>query len=168
MYDPRALANFILDVADRRGFSVTNMALQKIMFFAHGWSLAERGKPLLTATFEAWPRGPVLPIIYRQFSKFGREPIRDRATRIDMISGHDEYVSPILANEDADFVQSVTEMLAPVSAFVLSDMSHEPDGPWDLVWNSKQRTNPGMVISHDLIADYFTNQAAERKSGHVH
>lgn len=168
MYDPRVLANFILDAADRLGLLITNMALHKIMFFAHGWSIAERGRPLVAATFEAWQHGPVMPIIYRQFSKFGRQPVRDRATRVDIATGRDVRMDAKLAVDDAAFVERVTAMLGPVSALVLSDMSHEPGGPWDLVWNSKQRVNPGMVIPHDLIASYFAQQAAGRKQTHVH
>ncbi len=168
MYDPRVLANFILDTADRRGLSITNMALHKIMFFAHGWSIGERGRPLVAATFEAWQHGPVMPIIYRQFSKFGRQPVRDRATRVDVATGRDMPIEGVLAPEDAAFVERVTEMLGPVSALVLSDMSHEPGGPWDAVWNSRERVNPGMVIPHDLIANHFKQQAAGRKHAHVH
>jgi uncharacterized phage-associated protein len=168
MYDPRALANFILDAADRQGLVITHMALHKIMFFAHGWSLAERGEPLLAATFEAWQHGPVLPIVYRQFSKCGRQPIRDRATRIDLATGRDLRFDAVLAAEDAAFVERVTELLGPVSALVLSDMSHEPGGPWDMVWNGKQRVNPGMVIPHALIAEHFRERAAARKGRHVH
>lgn len=168
MYDPRVLANFILDAADRRGLSITNMALHKIMFFAHGWSIGERGRPLVAATFEAWQHGPVMPIIYRQFSKSGRQPVRDRATRVDVASGRDVPVAGSLAADDAAFVERVTEMLGPVSALVLSDMSHEPGGPWDMVWNSSRRVNPGMVIPHDMIATHFKAQAAERKKTHVH
>ncbi|EPZ76727.1 hypothetical protein M798_03280 [Brucella melitensis ADMAS-G1] len=34
-YDPRAIANLMLDEADRSGIQVTNLALQKLLYFAH-------------------------------------------------------------------------------------------------------------------------------------
>jgi hypothetical protein len=95
--DPRAVANFILDVADIRGLPITNMSLNKIIYFAHGWSLGKRGKPLVSATFEAWQHGPVLPLIYRQFSKAGSMAISFRATAIDPSSGRVFDTEPDIA-----------------------------------------------------------------------
>jgi uncharacterized phage-associated protein len=34
-YDPRAVANLMLDEADSSGIKVTNLALQKLLYFAH-------------------------------------------------------------------------------------------------------------------------------------
>ncbi|URK89026.1 hypothetical protein LP421_15955 [Rhizobium sp. RCAM05350] len=34
-YDPRAVANLLLDEADRLGIKITNLALQKLLYFAH-------------------------------------------------------------------------------------------------------------------------------------
>ena len=46
MLDVRALANFILDKADERGISITNMALNKIAYFVHCDYLIEKSDPL--------------------------------------------------------------------------------------------------------------------------
>lgn len=53
-YDPRAVANLLLDEADQRGTKVTNLALQKLLYFAHGIHLTQTKQPLLTGYFEAW------------------------------------------------------------------------------------------------------------------
>ena len=80
-HDARQIANAILDVSSREGFKITNLALNKIVFFAHGWCLATRGEPLVDSVFEAWQFGPVHPQIYRQLKEFRDGPITARLTR---------------------------------------------------------------------------------------
>ena len=74
-YDGRSIANFVLDFCERNGRTVTNLSLQKIVYFCHVWSLIELGKPLIRHKFEAWEYGPVLPYLYREFKGFDRSPI---------------------------------------------------------------------------------------------
>jgi len=77
-HDGRAVANFVLDVCEQAGREVTNLSLQKIVFFCHAWSLAVRKEPLVKHEFEAWQFGPVLQYLYREFKVAEREPIRER------------------------------------------------------------------------------------------
>lgn len=56
-YDPRALANFMLDEAERNGLALTNLASQKLLYFAHGMFLNETKRPLVKGFFEAWQYG---------------------------------------------------------------------------------------------------------------
>jgi len=84
VYDPRALANCILDATAVRGFGVTNMALNKIIYFSHGWYLALHDHPLVSVSFEAWDYGPVILLLYHQFKRYGDQDISTRATRIDL------------------------------------------------------------------------------------
>ena len=79
-YDPRAIANLMLDEADRRGWMITNLALQKLLYFAHGIHLTKEKQPLVSGYFEAWQYGPVHPAVYRAFKPSGAAPI---STRVD-------------------------------------------------------------------------------------
>lgn len=45
-YDVRAIANVVLDRAEHLGISVTNLSINKILYFAHGHFLAHFNKPL--------------------------------------------------------------------------------------------------------------------------
>ena len=74
--DPRSFANLMLDEGDRLGIELTNLALQKLLYFAHGIFLNEsRGKPLVSGYFEAWQHGPVRPAAYKAFKGAGARPI---------------------------------------------------------------------------------------------
>jgi len=60
-YDARAIANLMLDEASEMDRGVTNLALQKLLYFAHSLFLIEYKRPLVSGYFEAWKLGPVHP-----------------------------------------------------------------------------------------------------------
>ena len=86
-YDARSVANLLLDEADRLGIEITNLSLQKLLYFAHGFCLVEDRKPLVNGHFEAWRHGPVHPLAYHAFKDVGRMPISFRADRVDPLTG---------------------------------------------------------------------------------
>ena len=69
-YDARAVANFLLDHADARGLSLTQLMLLKLLYFSHGWYLNRFKSPLVENEFEAWEHGPV--IREKLFQRFTR------------------------------------------------------------------------------------------------
>ncbi len=50
-HDPRAVANLMLEAAEEREIALTNLALQKLLYFAHALFLVEKKKPLLSGYF---------------------------------------------------------------------------------------------------------------------
>lgn len=160
-YDPRALANYVLDTTAERGASVTNMSLNKILYFSHGWHLAVHDAPLISVAFEAWDYGPVLPLLYHQFKAYGDREISTRATQIDLASGRNVEVGYRLAEETRDHLNVMIEFYGPKSGPTLSHLSHDPAGPWATVRRSPNR--PSMSIPDDLIKAYFGLKLRSRK-----
>ena len=155
-YDARQVANFFLDLSDRRNVPLTTMALLKLIFFAHGWYLAERNKGLIKNRFEAWEHGPVVKIIYQQFQQNESEPIKDRAYFFDPVTRTGKKALYNFPEEVTSLLNATFEEYSRYHAFTLSDMSHAPGGPWDRVWNDPTgKVNPGMVISDNEIKQHF-------------
>ena len=85
----REFSQHILAVANDNNLKVTNLQLQKIMYFV----LREaRNKELLSEkeieevydeSFLVWRYGPVIESIYEKYSRFGASPIEEEGTRID-------------------------------------------------------------------------------------
>lgn len=155
-WDGRAVANFILDYCGERQLPVTNLALQKLVFFAHVWCLVELNRPLVRHNFEAWQFGPVLQYLYREFKAFDRSAIATRATRVDPESGRREVVSYDFDSDTKALLESVVEFYARLSASALVELSHVRDGPWHQVWNHAGSVNPGMLIPAERIKDYYS------------
>ena len=154
--DGRAVANFVLDFCDAKGRSVTNLSLQKIVYFCNVWSLIEFGRPLLKHQFEAWQYGPVLQYLYRDFKRFDNRPIIGRATRINPGSGSKEVVRYALDREIENFLHRVVDFYSQLKANDLVALSHARGGPWDEVWNHCGSVNPGMKIEESSIIKYYS------------
>jgi uncharacterized phage-associated protein len=164
-YDGRAIANCVLDLADAEGIQLSNLALQKIVYFCHAWHLVETGDPLVKTEFEAWQHGPVLQYLYRQFKAFENQPIRARATAMNPHSGKQELVPYQIDSDTIDRIKKVVGFYGKMEPWDLVDMSHEKGGPWYEVWNHSGKVNPGMKISHTAIHEFFLS-AARREPLH--
>lgn len=155
-FDGREVANFVLDVCESNGRPITNLSLQKIVYFCHVWALVKLGKPLVKQKFEAWQFGPVLQYLYREFKQFEREPITSRAKKIDPVSGFKEIVGYSFDNETEQFLRKVITVYSTISPGNLVELSHAEGGPWDQAWNHDGKINPGMAIENDVIVSYYS------------
>lgn len=156
--DVRAVANYVLERASTNGHEITNMSVNKIVFFLHGWFLAKYQKPLVNAKIEAWEHGPVFRELYAEFRRYGSGPIKGRAKKFDLISGEEIYCELTVDEGARNFLAELIDHYSGFSASALRGLSHVEGGPWDRVWNHVGASNPGMQISDELIVEYFSSQ----------
>jgi uncharacterized phage-associated protein len=152
-YSVRGLANWILDYAAELKLPVTNMALNKLVYFAYERSLIARGTILTNAKIEAWDHGPVFREVYQSFKSFADKPIISRASFFSVQSGALEESVADLSLDDAAFLRSALRDLIPLSASRLRELSHIEGGAWHQVWCYDGHANPGMEITPELILD---------------
>lgn len=155
-YDGRAISNFILDFAASEGMELSNLALQKVLFFCHAGNLVENGRPLVKHEFEAWQHGPVLQYIYSQFKDFEKLPIRGRAMAMNAMTGEKEVAHADIDESTANLIKKTVRFYGKLEPWDLVDLSHAKDGPWYRVWNHSGRVNPGMKIPNDLIVSFYS------------
>jgi uncharacterized phage-associated protein len=155
-YDGRAIANFVLDFCDAQDRSVTNLALQKLVYFCHVWSLIEHRRPLVRHKFEAWEFGPVLPYLYREFNSFDRTPIVGRAKRIDPTDGRHRVVTYTFDSGTDSLLRKIIAFYSRMRAADLVALSHAEGGPWYSVWHHQGSVNPGMKIDDANIAEFYS------------
>lgn len=153
-YDPRAICNLILD--ESRRFPVTHVALQKLLYFAHGLFLARTGDPLVTGYFEAWKHGPVHPSAYKAFKRAGAESITFRAFQKDVLTGEERPILPNIDDIAWDCVSRTVANYGGFSTWTLVEISHAKGAPWDVVVEqSKNIIAFGMRIPNNLIQEKF-------------
>ncbi|TAL84581.1 MAG: DUF4065 domain-containing protein [Rhodanobacter sp.] len=155
-YDGRAVANFVLDFCAEKKRPITNLALQKIIYFCHVWSLIQLKRPLVKQGFEAWPLGPVLQHVYREFKEFDKQPIDRRALRLDRKTGKQVIAEYDFDDESRALLSRVADFYSQLRAGDLVELSHELGGPWDQVWNHSAAINPGMLINDDLMIGFYS------------
>lgn len=138
---PTALdvAQFILD---RLG-PMPAMKLQKLVYYAHAWSLVWDEKPLFPNRIEAWANGPVIPDLYdahRGQFEVGAVPGADVSRLTD-------------ANRKS--IESVLEFYGDRSGQWLSDLTHS-ERPW---LEARQGLAPGepahVPITDAQMAEYY-------------
>ena len=169
-HDARSVANLILDEADRLHLSITNLALQKLLYFVHAIYLVEQKSALVTGYFEAWQHGPVHPAVTRAFERAGTEPIEFRAHAVDILT-NSPRVLPVVDDPAAvRIVERVVRTFGPVPVGRLLDIVQAKNAPWDfIVGKSLQTVVLGMRIPDEVIAERFRYHkiavGAEARSG---
>ena len=67
MYSAVDVARYIIWYCKRQGYSISNLKLQKILYFVQAEFLVNTGKPCFSEEIEAWDFGPVVPEVYHEF-----------------------------------------------------------------------------------------------------
>src|SRR5579864_2329863 len=74
-YPALTIAKWFIAWAEAEGDELSNLKLQKLLYYAQGHHMAAHGRPLFTEPIQAWSHGPVVPEVYHQFKAFGSSSI---------------------------------------------------------------------------------------------
>lgn len=61
------LAKFTLDYCNEKNIELTNLHLQKVLYFLQGRFLRDFGYPLFADDIQAWNSGPVVPSVFERY-----------------------------------------------------------------------------------------------------
>lgn len=148
VYSAKAVANALLDIAAKKGKFLTNLELQKLVYFAHGWCLALTGNPLFSDTMQAWKYGPVSLDLYQSLRQYGSGVVTET---IPIHPGTE--VAP--NSDDYEFLELIMDKYGRFSPLQLMALSHSPGSPWEQCGSGN---DPYREIPNDLIRDYFRAQ----------
>ncbi|MGB7127047.1 MAG: type II toxin-antitoxin system antitoxin SocA domain-containing protein [Methylovirgula sp.] len=155
-YDPRSVCNLILDMADTADQPITNLALQKLLYFAHGLHLAETKTALVIGFFEAWQFGPVHPVAYRAFKSAEADPIRFRACLYDPFTRAELPLPKCTDTEVKARLARTLSVYAGMTPGRLVEVSHAKSAPWQfIVDKARTETILGLRITNDIILARF-------------
>ncbi len=114
---------------------LSNMKLQKLLYYEQGFHLAYFGTPLFENDIMAWQFGPVVPEVYNHFKSHGRAGIEPES-------------DPITLNEiEENLFNEVFEVYNEFSASGLVTQTHS-ETPW--------LTTPKQgVISQKVMTEFF-------------
>lgn len=75
MHTALETAQYFLSLADEHGDELDQLKLQKLCYYAQGYNLAMRGKPLFSDPIEAGDNGPVVRDLQRRFDRGEANPV---------------------------------------------------------------------------------------------
>lgn len=153
-----SIANYFIERAEKEDNPMSLMKLVKLVYIAHGWSLALLNKPLLdwSEKVEAWKYGPVIPSLYHEFKRFGASPFPKGIRSIYFLPDDREKpveLKPHFEYEYTKVLNIVWELYGNKTGTELMKLTHQNDTPWS---NSYQENEKYISISDDKIKEHFT------------
>lgn len=142
-YAVRDIANKLLVMAEEGGELMTNMKLQKMLYYQQGFHLAYFGTPLFEEDVEAWMYGPVVPGVYNAFKEFGKKGLTGDRKNVVMLED----------SEEALFGE-VMCVYSKYSAIGLMNMTHE-----EMPWKSTP-VGEGSIIAKEKMMEFFKTRLA--------
>lgn len=127
---------------------VSNLKLQKLLYYAQGSFLAIFNKPLFKEHIEAWRHGPVIREVYNYYKEYGSNPIK-----INNFNG--SFFDSMMIDEK-EIIEEVQDIYGSLSAWKLRDMTHQ-DACWK---NNYISDNPTKVIPLEEIKITFASKVA--------
>ncbi len=144
MADPIQIANVFIEIANsEKEGSITNLKLNKLLYFAQGWSLVRNGRPLFEEDILAWQFGPIVQSVYRTFCVCGSDPI---------CTVSENTGKGILSDEEIQLIIDTYRRYGRYSASALVEMTHEKGSPWQTAYSGQHNA----IIGKNEILDYFS------------
>ncbi|MBD2628083.1 Panacea domain-containing protein [Trichormus variabilis] len=142
-----AITDYFIWLANETGSLLSNLKLQKLVYYAQAWYLALHDQPLFDEDFEAWVHGPVIPALYQEYKKFGWKPVLK------------DVESPNFSDQVHEFLAELSEVYFGCDAFELEQMTHRED-PWiEARGNIPQDAPSNAIISKEAMKEYYQKRA---------
>jgi uncharacterized phage-associated protein len=119
------VARFFLIRAFEDGDYVSNLRMQKLVYYAYCWTLVKHGQRLFVDRIQAWPSGPVVPALYEHLRRYGSAPIGEDF--LDSVSKEDlahRFPPDVLAT-----LEQVYQIYGSKLGFELT-VSTQQERPW--------------------------------------
>lgn len=137
------IADYLLAECRERGEILTNLKLQKLLYYADAWHLALYDEPLFPEQFKAWVHGPVLLSQYHRFKDFKWRQITD------------EVQKPEVDDRLQTHLNEIIDVFGSETAVALEIMTHR-EQPWIEARGDLAPTDPSTAtISKETTKQYY-------------
>jgi uncharacterized phage-associated protein len=137
------VAYYIIAARARQDERLTQLKLQKLLYYAQAWHLGIHGHPLFEEDMEAWVHGPVVPSIRRKYQAHRWSPLPVPAE------------IPALPISSRTIIDRVLAIYGKMSAYELEHISHSEE-PWVSARHGSAPTERSKnVIAKTVIRRYY-------------
>ena len=140
MYSVQLVAKHIIKYCNDNNYPVSNLKLQKILYFVQAEFLVSTGEACFPESIEAWDFGPVVPEVYHRYKIYGSSNVPYIRTG----------VIGRIAKSDCEMIEEMVDWCSNYTASQLVDITHHQD-PWINAYTAYKNN----VISKKCIRDYF-------------
>ncbi|WP_433291566.1 Panacea domain-containing protein [Pseudonocardia sp. CA-142604] len=118
-YTASTIAKWFVAWANAEEADLSNLKLQKLLYYAQGHHVAKTGAPLFSDTIRAWSHGPVVPAVYHVYKQYGSADIPDDET----------FDWGDVDETTTQFLIQVWDTYGGYGAWKLRNMTHD-ESPW--------------------------------------
>ena len=111
---------FITCGIDSEEEGISNLKLQKLVYYAQGYHLAIYDEPFFDEPIQAWRHGPVCPEVYQKYKSYGARPITEPI---------DEDFTTTFTKVQLELLDEVYSVFGQLAAGKLAVRTKE-EGPW--------------------------------------
>jgi len=142
------IAAAILKECGKRAIAVSNLKLQKLLYYCEAWSLALHDESLFNDPIEAWVHGPVVPTVFHLY-KDSRWAAIDQAKTAAAVG------------EELNHIDAVIDAYGKFSAWDLERLTHSEE-PW---MHARQGLDPDVPshnqISRDAMKAFYSSRIGQ-------
>lgn len=141
MYSALDVADYIVERCANLGRPVSNLQLQKILYYVQLNFLRTFDRCVFEDDILAWRHGPVVKEVYYKYNVFGRHAIVPRIT---------QTTRGMFLEKDRDLIDRVTDACVQLDPWELVERSHKVGGPWHQSFNG----DFDKVIPKEVMREY--------------
>lgn len=144
MYDANSVAYYIIKYHEECNDVISNLKLQKLLYFVQAQFLVYKGEPCFSDEIEAWDCGPIVRRVYYKYKHFGASFI--------ILNKRDPLIPyyQTISESDKEIINSIVQMARKFSASELMRIVLNQKPYKDAI---KYKHN----ISNESLYEYFKN-----------
>lgn len=133
------ISNYIIKYCMEKDYKITNLRLQKILYYVQGYFFKAYDQPAFLEEIVAWPYGPVVPEAYYNFCSFCRDDL--------CLYENIEYDFSSISKEEKKYINTIVDICSNISVTELVNKTHSEE-PW-------KTTRERARIDFEKIAGFF-------------
>lgn len=143
-YSAILIARYIISREAECNRSVSNLRLQKLLYFVQAYFFLSLDEPCFDNRIEAWDFGPVVPAVYHKYKRFGSMIIQE----------NEEYPVGNIDEEDCQRIDEMLDACADKTTRELVNITHHQT-PWKRAYKN--------LFSNEITQESIRNMFAEMR-----
>lgn len=143
---PREMAKWFINRVDRdAGEAITHLKLQKLLYFAQAYHLANFNRQLFSEDMQAWAHGPVVPSVFQIY--------KDRSW-----SAIEPGAGAVVDDSVVEYLDAVFDKFGKFGAKQLEKLTHDHD-PWKVTRGDlRPEQSCNRPIDKKLMRDFYAKK----------
>lgn len=139
IYNASSIADFIIDKCSKAKNPISNLQLQKVLYFTWVEYYNKTRGILFLDDICAWQFGPVVPEVYYEYCAYGGRPINIMC-------------ETAISDSDTEILDDIVEKYIKIPVNKLVDMTHRKGSAWDMIYQNGAGNR--KVIPFELIKQF--------------